>query len=156
MLFCSNDFDWVLPNLAIGNLDAGTDLKKLKKLGVKGIVSAVTQLPQHLKEYRKNGISILHIPIKDREDTDIRVYFNAVNEFIKRIFRQSGKVLVHCRAGMSRSVTLTAAYLIKTQNITPQDALAKIGRVRVCYNPNDGFVRQLHQYRACLVRKQCK
>ena len=54
----------------------------------------------------------------------------------------TGKVLVNCLKGMSRSSTVVLAYLMLRKNMTAMDALTVVRRHReVC--PNDGFLQQL-------------
>ena len=54
----------------------------------------------------------------------------------------SGKVLVNCLKGMSRSSTVVLAYLMLRKNMTAMDALTVVRRHRsIC--PNDGFLQQL-------------
>ncbi|WFD31878.1 hypothetical protein MSPP1_002918 [Malassezia sp. CBS 17886] len=55
-------------------------------------------------------------------------------------------VLVHCHAGRSRSVTITAAYLMWSRHISREQALAVIRQQRPAAEPNDGFLRQLALY----------
>ncbi len=54
----------------------------------------------------------------------------------------SGKVLVHCREGVSRSATLVVAYLMLKEGMTVQDAIRTVRESReIC--PNEGFLQQL-------------
>ena len=52
-------------------------------------------------------------------------------------------MLVHCFAGVSRSTTLVAAYLIRTRGLSTDDAISCIRSLRPQVNPNSGFVAQL-------------
>ena len=58
---------------------------------------------------------------------------------------KDGKILVHCSAGVSRSPTIAAAYLMKMCDMTLKDALGLIIRARPAACPNDGFFRQLKE-----------
>ncbi|KAF9498175.1 phosphatases II [Pleurotus eryngii] len=56
-----------------------------------------------------------------------------------------GKILVHCSAGISRSPTVVAAYLMKRRGMSLKEALGRIVRVRPQISPNAGFLRQLKE-----------
>jgi protein-tyrosine phosphatase len=55
-------------------------------------------------------------------------------------------VLVHCQAGVSRSVTIVAAYLMKENRIDYVSSLDLIRSKRPQICPNKGFLKQLKQY----------
>lgn len=54
----------------------------------------------------------------------------------------SGKVLVHCHVGVSRSATLVLAYLMLKQHLTLVEAICAVKENRGV-TPNRGFLRQL-------------
>ncbi|CAD8151949.1 unnamed protein product [Paramecium pentaurelia] len=83
-----------------------------------------------------------HIILEDSENENIYRYFNSSFEFIEK-GRQSGNVLVHCMAGISRSAALVAAYLMRKHNMSSKEALQQLERKRWQVYPNDGFVKQL-------------
>lgn len=68
------------------------------------------------------------------------------------VFSVSGKVLVHCREGYSRSTTLVLAYLMTCCHMTVQDALRHVRRLREV-GPNEGFLQQLCDYNEDLWKK---
>ena len=55
-------------------------------------------------------------------------------------------MLVHCVAGISRSATIVAAYLIRKCQITTKKAISLLKKQRVQIKPNPGFMKQLQQY----------
>ncbi|XP_042573627.1 dual specificity protein phosphatase 22-B-like isoform X2 [Cyprinus carpio] len=54
--------------------------------------------------------------------------------------------LVHCLAGVSRSVTLVVAYLMTVTTLGWQEALAAVKVARPCASPNVGFQKQLQEF----------
>lgn len=54
----------------------------------------------------------------------------------------TGRVLVHCAMGVSRSATVVLAFLMICENMTLVDAIQTVQTHRdIC--PNSGFLRQL-------------
>ncbi len=50
--------------------------------------------------------------IKDSQSENIECIFYECFDFIDEALKSGGKILIHCVAGISRSVTITAAYLM--------------------------------------------
>ena len=57
-------------------------------------------------------------------------------------FLVTGRVLVNCLMGMSRSSTCVLAFLMLRRDMTAVQALTEVRRHRDI-RPNDGFLRQL-------------
>ena len=54
--------------------------------------------------------------------------------------------MVHCLAGVSRSVSFVIAYFIKYQGMSYQQAYQLVKSKRRIIHPNDGFIQQLKAY----------
>jgi hypothetical protein len=54
-------------------------------------------------------------------------------------------VLIHCHQGVSRSATITIAYLMKRLSWNYEQAYAYVKERRPCIYPNKGFVKQLKE-----------
>lgn len=87
------------------------------------------------------------IEADDNPNYDMSKYFDKAVEFITENLKTTN-VLVHCAAGISRSVCLVIAYLIKVHKMTPEAALAKVREKRPWAGPNQGFTQQLEKYYA--------
>jgi dual specificity MAP kinase phosphatase len=57
-----------------------------------------------------------------------------------------GRVLVHCRAGVSRSVTICLAYLMFTARIRLEAAFEHVRSKRSMISPSLNFMRQLEAF----------
>lgn len=57
----------------------------------------------------------------------------------------TGKILVHCSAGISRSPAVVAAYLMKHHDMSLRTALGQIVRARPQASPNPGFLQELKE-----------
>lgn len=60
--------------------------------------------------------------------------------FIKEGMKE-GAVLVHCFAGVSRSATMTIAYLMKEHKLTFYESMSFVRKKRSIIFPNIGFQR---------------
>lgn len=91
----------------------------------------VKELPSTLEEYESANqakeLKIKSIPVKDW-------FIPIFNQLDQAVF-QNHKTLVHCRAGISRSATLIAAYLIYRFDLTTEQAIDFLKVRRACVAP---------------------
>lgn len=71
----------------------------------------------------------LYLPAQDHEDYEIYKFFNQTYEFIEQA-RRNTNVLVHCMAGVSRSVTIVTAYLLKKFKCSLGEVIRMLQRKR--------------------------
>lgn len=65
----------------------------------------------------------------------------------------SGKVLVHCAMGVSRSGALVLAFLMLCQGLSLVEAIAAV-RLNRDIGPNSGFLEQLRQLELSLQQNK--
>lgn len=133
--------DLIYENIFIGNYASALDKKKLFENGITHILVCANNLESLYPEEFNYKV----IPLYDSEYTNITKYFQESNEFIEK-GNINGKILVHCGAGMSRSVALVLAYLIKHKNLSFSESLKIIKEKRRIAKPNSGFEKQLRNY----------
>lgn len=92
----------------------------------------------------------------DTPDQNISQYFSVCNDFIHAARLREGNVLIHCLAGMSRSVTVTVAYIMSVTNLSWKEALKVVRTGRSMANPNLGFQMQLRDYELFKLTEVCK
>jgi protein-tyrosine phosphatase len=85
-------------------------------------------------------------PTKDQPNYDIRKDMLNAMLFIRMAVSDGGVVLVHCHAGISRSVTVMLAYLMFFEGMILEDALKHLRQRRPQANPNRGFMRCLKKF----------
>ena len=56
------------------------------------------------------------------------------------------RVLINCAAGVSRSPTITIAYLVKYSNMTLKQAFQHVSAIRPIIRPNNSFWKQLIRF----------
>ncbi|CAF0835450.1 unnamed protein product [Adineta ricciae] len=92
-------------------------------------------------------IKYLHLQLEDMEDVLLKDRFTETIQFMTTAFENaSSRILVHCNLGISRSTTVTLAYLMKTYNATASEAFKFVRKRRPIVCPNLGFLRQLIDY----------
>ncbi|KAK2467377.1 hypothetical protein APHAL10511_000612 [Amanita phalloides] len=94
------------------------------------------------------GVTYHRLSINDSPSASISKIVDAACDIIDAAMASNkgkGRVFVHCSAGISRSPTIVAAYLMKRRGMTLKAALGQIVRVRPQISPNPGFVLQLKE-----------
>lgn len=131
----------VLPGLYVGNFRDAKDNEQLKAYKITHIVS----IHDFAKKLR-DDIEYKCVLASDTPQQDLAQFFPECNDFIHAARVKGGNVLVHCLAGVSRSVTVTAAYMMTVTNYGWRDCLNAIRGARSYANPNFGFQRQLQNF----------
>lgn len=88
----------------------------------------------------------LCVMASDTPDQNLSQYFSVCNDFIHAARLREGNVLIHCLAGMSRSVTVAVAYIMTATHLNWKEALKVVRAGRAVANPNTGFQNQLQEF----------
>lgn len=132
----------VTNNIVIGGRDDAANGELLYKLGVTHILNCARQLPNNHEFSKKHKFAYLKIPLMDDEEEDIVAVMDQARNFIKRVEDIKGRVLVHCIAGASRSVTIVILYFILQHKLTLRQIYGYIKVIRPQISVNDGFKMQ--------------
>jgi hypothetical protein len=93
--------------------------EKLHALGITHVLNVARGLPAaHEAEFMYQ-----QLPLVDNDAEDIAAHFEEAFRFIRDARACGGAVLVHCVAGVSRSVTLVAAWLVAHERYTLKQAM---------------------------------
>eukprot|EP01061_Rhynchopus_euleeides_P019420 TRINITY_DN31893_c0_g1_i1.p1 TRINITY_DN31893_c0_g1~~TRINITY_DN31893_c0_g1_i1.p1 ORF type:complete len:240 (+),score=77.88 TRINITY_DN31893_c0_g1_i1:184-903(+) len=140
--FASVVFPWLL-------LGGARDAERVDLMERHQVTHVVNLTPES-KMQKAEGFCYLFVEVGDHSDQPIHDHFESVIQFIEEARSRQGKVLVHCRHGVSRSATLVIAYLIKQLCIPLVLAKDVVKQARPMINPNLGFVDALINYQATL------
>jgi len=125
----------ILPYLYIGGQGDAEDLELLLHIGVTHVLNAAASIDAT----HADRFVYLHCELDDEDDEDVASAFASAFRHIEDARAGGGAVLVHCVAGMSRSVALTTAWLIRGEGMTLFNALNLIRQRRPVALPNKGF-----------------
>eukprot|EP00299_Pterocystis_sp_00344_P009412 c3953_g1_i4.p1 GENE.c3953_g1_i4~~c3953_g1_i4.p1 ORF type:complete len:303 (+),score=52.90 c3953_g1_i4:34-942(+) len=134
------DMDEIVPGVFLGSAQAAEQSITLKKLGI----SHVMTVANDVNECRDEDISHIRIPIKDDPSQNILTHIPTALSFISNATTSGAKILIHCKAGVSRSVTIVIAFLMAAYGISLADAYCVVQYSRSAQiHPNNGFLSQL-------------
>jgi protein-tyrosine phosphatase len=88
-------------------------------------------------------IRYLHLPLRDSADEDLKQYEDALMGFMGTVGRDA-KVLIHCKAAVSRSVSVTMMYLIVGHQLTFDAALATVTAARPVVSHHSDLITKHH------------
>ena len=116
------NFSWIVPDMVAGMAwprPGAADW--LERQGVKAVLSLTEQLPPAIA-----ALQLLHLPIPDMTSPSLSQILSGV-EFMRGIVELGGGVVAQCAAGLGRTGTFLAAYLV-SDGMAPAQA---IGHVRL-------------------------
>ncbi|KAF8879643.1 hypothetical protein CPB84DRAFT_1687860 [Gymnopilus junonius] len=133
--------DEIIPGLWIGDLRSAQDVDNLKTHNIFSILTAMRGRITIDETFIRHQIKL-----DDKEDEDVLAHLLPSIHFIQAELDKGRGVLVHCQAGVSRSATIVAAYIMYSRKVDPQVALDLIKQVRPSIEPNQGFLSQLELF----------
>eukprot|EP01060_Flectonema_neradi_P006689 TRINITY_DN14575_c0_g1_i1.p1 TRINITY_DN14575_c0_g1~~TRINITY_DN14575_c0_g1_i1.p1 ORF type:complete len:188 (+),score=15.47 TRINITY_DN14575_c0_g1_i1:50-613(+) len=135
--------DW----LFMGGAGDAENQREIEKHGITHIVNTAMEDGNY-----KGTIKLHRLRIKDCTTSKIADHFSSVIDFIETAHAEGGKVLVHCKKGVSRSPTLILAYLLTTFSISLDTAYNYLVGLRPKVAPNLGFLLALQSLERELSR----
>ncbi|KAJ3998375.1 hypothetical protein F5050DRAFT_1567358 [Lentinula boryana] len=130
--------DEVIPGLWIGGLPSAMDTENLKANKIYSVLSAMRGKISIHETFVKHQIFL-----DDSEEEDILIHLLPAIAFIQSELDKGRGVLVHCQAGVSRSATIVAAYLMHNRQMSVEEALDLVRKARPEIDPNPAFIAQL-------------
>ena len=152
-----NEITQLSEHLFLSNWETSNNTHVLKKYNIKAVLTIETRPKPYyiLKYYANNNINYGFVYLPDMPSANIKQFFDYTYKFIDDHIQKGENVLVHCWAGISRSVAIILNYILKKyymkykriQTMDPENAIIStiynIRKFRPIINPNQGFLDQL-------------
>jgi protein-tyrosine phosphatase len=149
------DANEIVERIYIGDISSSMNKEEMKKNGITHIVTVINGGTEMFPDDFKYKI----IHINDDSWVDIGSHFDEAIDFINHALELSehNKILIHCKRGISRSVTILMAYLLHMENSQKkiiddlideriEEYVKLIKNRRPIANPNKGFIESLKHY----------
>ncbi|MED6287425.1 Dual specificity protein phosphatase 7 [Characodon lateralis] len=140
----------ILPYLYLGCAKDSSNLDVLGQYNITYILNVTPNLPNVFEH--KSHFRYKKIPISDHWSQNLSQFFPEAISFIDEARSKRCGILVHCLAGISRSVTVTVAYLMQRLNLSLNDAYDFVKRKKSNISPNFNFMGQLLDFERTLGR----
>lgn len=122
------NFSWLINNKLAGS-GMPTSVSEIDWILKQGVKSIVTMTEDSLPESWVTNVKYLHVPTEDYSAPDMEQIDQAV-EFIRNRIESNEPVMVHCAAGIGRTGTILACYLVKYEKISAKNAIQKVRKER--------------------------
>lgn len=150
------DLVWLTADLAVGAAPVAGRLEEVCRLGVTALVDLRTAKERALDRHWElaalhSALRVLHLPVVDRAAPTLEE-LEAGSAWVESELSGGGRVLVCCRAGVGRSVTLATAVLVR-QGYRFPEAFRLVGTRRRVANPTDAQLAALQAFAAQVARE---
>ena len=123
-----DNFSWLIDGKLAGSA-IPTSKDEIKWVQEQGVKSIVTIREEPLADEWIKDVNYLHVMSNDMGVPEFDDLIHTV-DFIHRRITHNEFVLVHCLAGLGRTGTVLACYLVKYQNMTADEATQKVREER--------------------------
>ena len=124
------NFSWLIQDEIAGMgrpVAIVADLEFLKDNSIESIVS-LTELPLHKTLIEEFGFEYKHIPIPDFS-TPTQEQIEEFVTFVNNLLSSKKKIVVHCEAGIGRTGTMLACYLV-SKGYNAENAISEVRKRR--------------------------
>ncbi|HHT9126182.1 MAG TPA: dual specificity protein phosphatase 23 [Candidatus Brocadiia bacterium] len=140
------NFSWLIPGEIAGMARPAStihDFESLRDDGIDAIVS-LTENPLNKPLIEEFGFEYVHIPIEDLSVPTMDQVEDFV-EFATRMRNDGKKIVVHCGAGIGRTGTMLACYLV-SKGYSAEESIDEVRRKRPGSIETDEQVEVIHRY----------
>ncbi|XP_040855762.1 dual specificity protein phosphatase 12-like [Ochotona curzoniae] len=138
----------VRPGLYLGG---ATAVEKLDQLRVAGITAMLMVDSEELSFTAEPGVEALwslFVPVLDKPETDLLSHLHRCVAFLHQAHTEGCVVLVHCHAIVTGSVAVVTAFVMKTDQLSFEEAYESLRPIQPEAQVDEEFQWQLKLYQA--------
>ena len=129
--------------LLVGNQFVSADAAALRALGITAVLAIGCR-----QQHPESEFAFYHVGAQDRANTDIISELSGATAWARGHVTRGGRVLVHCKAGISRSPAFAIAYLMRYHGHTMATATGVVVEARPIAKPRPHFLDQVATWAA--------
>jgi len=145
--------DEVLAGLFLGGREAVARPEELIASGVRAVVCCMRELEMSTADLHP-GLDYYRVDVEDMGREPIEFFWPEAADFIHSHRSKGQSVLVHCRAGVSRSASTVLAHMVLSEGYSLYDAFLQLRSRRPGVTPNPGFMEKLCELEASHCQRQ--
>jgi hypothetical protein len=138
------NLSWVTDQLAVGGAYRGSQIPRLKAMGVDAVIDCREEARDDVKGLKRYGIDYLRLPTVDATALSQRSLDEGVAWARERIAR-GDRIFVHCHHGVGRAPLMGGCILVD-RGANPVDAMELIKAHRWQASPNEEQLNALLEY----------
>lgn len=150
-------FHWIVPGRLAGCPEPGVssaidyDLDLLARMGITHLVT-LTERDLDQQALARHGLANIHLPIFDRESPSVRQTYMLLRRM--QVLLDEGKVVaVHCKAGIGRTGTILAAWMIREGGLSADNSIARLRSINRSYVQTEVQEVFLHEFENDLLMR---
>eukprot|EP00118_Oscarella_pearsei_P023180 m.273994 g.273994 ORF g.273994 m.273994 type:complete len:272 (+) comp40581_c0_seq22:789-1604(+) len=136
----------ITEHIFLGSRTCADEEEIFKNLKLTHVLNCTAECRDHFEDSASVPVTYYRISVEDSLSENLSPHFEVAVSFLENVRQSSGRVLVHCSRGVSRSAAFVIAYLIKNNQWTLDTALKYVKERRSVVSPNPSFIVQLEEY----------
>eukprot|EP00930_Biecheleria_cincta_P005980 TRINITY_DN106955_c0_g1_i1.p1 TRINITY_DN106955_c0_g1~~TRINITY_DN106955_c0_g1_i1.p1 ORF type:complete len:592 (-),score=78.72 TRINITY_DN106955_c0_g1_i1:57-1832(-) len=142
----------IVDNLYLGGIAAAIETQSLVDQGIHAVVCCVRETEFPTCDFHKD-LAYYRVDVEDIPREPIELFWPEATQFIHDKYSKGFPVLVHCRAGVSRSASTVIAYLVAYQGYSLNEAFVLARKKRPVVTPNLGFMEKLCEFEESVCKR---
>lgn len=140
----------IIPRVWIGNIYSAIDDEFLHTNNIQVIINCTKDLAFH-SDVIRGKIRAYRLPIddnlKEQEIQNMSLWAPEVIYYMLKEYFEGNNILVHCAAGIQRSASVVAMFLIALKGYTPEESISFIRSKRnITFKPSVNFKKSIQHF----------